>query len=467
MLATVPLIRLKGASLPGSDSGLRRVSIHAGTAVTDMSLPARVPVAVLIPSIVDLLDGHGVDAPGELEARSYRLSSPGAAPLIASATLAQNGIEDGAVLVLTQSCAPAPPVRYDDVAEAVSGTLDAAGRDRCPVRRRQATRVAGAVAAACLAGIGALALIRNAFGTNATGTTVGVTASAGFLALLVGAVAHRAYGDAIAGLTLNVIAAVFAAVAGFLLVPGSPGLPNVVLAAAATAAASVLASRISGCGAIPLTAVSCVATIVALAALAGVITAAPLRTIGSIAALASLGLLGVAPRMSLALAGLSPQRSPTPDVGTRAIRADNRLAGLLAALLTVAAAGAIVTVLAGAPRVCCIAFGALTGALLMLRARSDDGRRTLVFLACGIAVVAATYGVVALSMLTSGTWVAAMTATLAAAAVYLGFVAPTISLSPLLRRGVEGLECLALVALVPVTSWVCGLYSAVRGLGLR
>ncbi|WP_304441644.1 type VII secretion integral membrane protein EccD [Mycobacterium sp. 1081908.1] len=443
------------------------MSIHAGTAATDLSLPAGVPVAVLIPSIVDILDGHGVDAYGEPEARRYQLSCPGAAPLITSATLAQNGIRDGAVLVLTESSTPAPPPHYQDVAEAVSATLDAADRTGSPVRRRKAARLAGAVAAACLAGIGALALVRNAFSPNVSGATVGVPALTGLLALLVAAVAHRAYGDALAGLALNVIAAVFAAVAGFLAVPGGPGLPNVVLAATATAATSVLALRVSGCGAVPLTAVSCVATIVALAALAGVITGAPLRAVGSASALASLGLLGVAPRVSLTLAGLSPQRPPAPDVDIRAVRADDWLAGLLAALLTAAAVGAIVTVLTGAPRLCCIAFGALTGALLMLRARSDDGRRTLVFLTCGIAVVAATFAVVALSMLRSGSWVAAMTATLAAAAIYLGFVAPTISLSPLLRRGVEGLECLALVVLVPITSWVCGLFTAVRGLNLR
>jgi type VII secretion integral membrane protein EccD len=294
-----------------------------------------------------------------------------------------------------------------------------------------------------------------------------VAASAGLLALLFAAVAHRAYGDAIAGLALSVIAAVFAAAAGFLAVPGSPGTPNVVLAATATVATSVLAMRVSGCGAVPLTAIAGVGTIIALAALAGVITAAPLRAIGSLSALASLGLLGAAPRVSIMLAGLSPQRPPPPDVDAKAIRADNWLAGLLAAMVTVAVVGAVVTVLAGAPRLCCIAFGALTGASLMLRARSEDGMRTLVFLACGIAVTATTFGVVALSMLRSGSWVAAMTATLAAAAIYLGFVAPTMSLSPLMRRGVEALECLALVALVPMASWVCGLYDAVRQLNLR
>jgi type VII secretion integral membrane protein EccD len=453
--------------LPGSDPGLRRVSVHAGTAVTDLALPASVPVAVLIPSIVDILDGHGIDGPGELEAQRYQLSCPGAAPLSTSTTLAQNGIGDGAVLILTQSSTPPPAPHYDDVAEGVSATLEASGPTWTPFRRRQAMRVEGAVTAGCLTGIGALALVRNAFSTNVTGSAIAVAASVGFVALLFGAVAHRAYGDAITGLALSMIATAFAAVAGFLAVPGTPGLPNVVLAATATVATSVLAMRVSACGAVTLTAISCVATIVALAALAGVITAAPLRAIGSISALISLGLLAVAPRVSIALAGLSPQRPPTPDLDTKAIHADNWLTSLLAASLSAAAAGAILTVLAGAPRLCCIAFGAVTGALLLLRARSDDGRRALVFVGYGIAISATTFGVVALSMPRNGAWTAALTAALAAAAIYLGFVAPAISLSPVMRRGVDVLEWLVLVAMVPMTSWVCGLYSAVRGLNLK
>jgi type VII secretion integral membrane protein EccD len=316
-------------------------------------------------------------------------------------------------------------------------------------------------------GIGALALIRNAFITNVTGATVGVAASAGFMTLLFAAIAHRTYGDAIAGLALSVIATAFAAVAGFLAVPGAPGLPNVVLAATAALVTSVLAMRVSGCGAITLTAISCVATIIAVAALVGVITAAPLRAIGSVSALVSLGLLGVAARMSIVLAGLSPQLAPAPDLDTKVIRADNWLASLLAAFSSAAAVGAIVTVLAGTLRLCCIAFGALTGALLLLRARSYDGRRTPAFATCGIVITAITFGVVALSMPKHGAWIAAMTSTVAAAAIYLGFVAPAISLSPLIRRAVEVLECLALVAMVPITCWVAGIYSAVRGVNLK
>jgi type VII secretion integral membrane protein EccD len=449
--------------LSGSDAGLRRVSVHAGPAVADLALPASVPVAVLIPSIVDILNS---DRAGEADAPRHQLSLPGAAPLRTSETLAQNGIPDGAVLVLSRFSTPPPAVHYDDAAEAVAAALDASDPNWTPFRRRQATRTVGAVAAASLTGVGALALVRNALSTNVTGTAAGVAAVAGLVALLFAATAHRAHGDAITGLALSLISTAFAAVAGFLAVPGAPGLPNIVLAATATVATSVLTMRVSGCGAVTLTAISCLAAIIALAALAGVITAAPLRAIGSLSALVSLGLLGVAPRASIVLTGLSPQRPPTPDLRTKAIRAGNWLTSLLAAFLSAAAAGAILTVLAGAPRLSCTAFGAVTGALLLLRTHSDDGRRTIAFVAYGIAISATTFGVVALSVPTNGAWMAVVTATLAAAAIYLRFAAPAISLSPVMRRGVEALECLALVAMVPMTAWVCGVYTAVRGLSL-
>lgn len=451
--------------MSGSDRGLRRVSVYAGTTAVDLALPAGVPVGILMPSIIDIVDGRAVDGSGEPAARRYRLARPGEAALSTSTTLAQHGIQDGDVLVLTESAMPPPAPRYEDVAEAVSATLDSNARQRIS-RHRHAARVTGAIAASVVTTIGGLALLRSACTANASGTTIAVTVSAGLVALVGVRVAHRSYGDAFAGLALGVIATVFAAVAGYLAVPGGPGLPNVVLGAMTASVTSVLALRLSGCGAVALSAIACVATIIAAAAFVGVITGAPPHAVSSVSALICLGLLGVAARVSIAVAGLSPRLPPAPDLDAGAIRADTWLTGLLAAFACGAAVAATVTVLTGAPRVRCIAFGALTGALLMLHARSYGGRRTLVFLASGIATTATTFGVVATSMLKSGSWTAAMTATLAAAAIYLGFVASTMSLSPLMRRGADALECLALVAMVPMTCWVCGIYGTARGLNL-
>jgi type VII secretion integral membrane protein EccD len=341
---------------------------------------------------------------------------------------------------------------------------------------RLATRLTGAVAAGCLTTVGVLILVRNTFRVNDAGSAAGVSALAAVLALLFAAIAHRTCRDAIAGLALCVIATEFGAAAGFLAVPGHPGTPNVLLAAMAAAVASVLAMRVSGCGAVTLTAVSGVAMVVAVAALVGVITAAPLRAIGSASALLSIGLLGLAARLSIVLAGLSPRLPPAPDrdaiepaggrLAAKAIRADVWLTSLLGAFASSATVGAIVTVLTGEPRLSCIAFGTVTGSLLLLRARSDERARTVVFVIGGIAITATTFGVVTLSLPEHGAWIAAATATLAAAAIFAGFVAPAIQLSPVVGRGIEVLECLALVATVPLTCWICGIYSAVRGLDI-
>ncbi len=464
--------------MPVADPGLRRVSIHSGTAVADLALPAGIPVAILTPSIVDILRVR--DADDGLTAKRYHLSLPGCAALNPSKTLAQSGIADGAVLLLSQPPAPPPAPRHHDIAEAVAEVL-AAGPEPCTdARRRLAARLTGAITACCLTAVGVLTMIRNGLGANVTrevNATVCVATGAAVVAVLSAVVAHRAYRDAVAGLALNAIATAFAAVAGFLAVPGAPGVCNVLLAATAAAVTCVLAMWSSGCGVVTLTAVSCAATVVAVAALVGVVTAATPRAIGAASALVSLGLLGAAARVSVVLAGLSPQLPTSPDIdqsepsrpclAVQARRADDWLSSLLAGFSSSAAVGAVVTVLAGAPRLSCMAFGSITGALLLRRARSTDSRRMLTLVVTGMCVVATTFGVAALNTPGRGPWVAAATAALAGAAMYLGFAAPARSLPPLARRSAGALEWLALVAMVPLTLWICGLYGTVRGLNLQ
>ena len=457
--------------MAGSDPGLRRVSVYAGAASVDLTLPSRVPIAVLITSIVDVLAGVGDDGGGETaEAFRYELGVPGAAALAGSTTLEDNDIRDGTVLVLARHREPPGTPRYDDPAHAVSATLASTAQ---PWDRRW-TRLAGAVSASGLAGTGGLALIRNSLFHSQTGAAV-VAACASLAAWLFATAAHRARGDSIAAAALSLISIWFAAVAGFLAVPGRPGIPNALLAAAAASATSVLALRATGCAAVTLTAIWCGGSVIGVTALAGVVTSAPLPTLGSVSALVSLGLLGAAARVSIVLAGLSPRVPPVPDaeatglggVPARAIRADRWLTSLLCAFSSTAAVGAVVTVLAGAPQPSCTAFGALTGALLLLRSRDNDVRRTLVFVVTGMVVTATTFGVAAVCDPGHGPWVAAGSAVLAAAAMYLGFVAPALSPSPTVRGGLALLESSALVAMVPLTCWICGLYGAVRGAVLR
>lgn len=460
--------------MPASDTGLRRVAVHWGTVAVDVTLPAGIPVAALIPAVVDIL---GVDQPDH-EAGRYRLSAPGASGLDPSMTLAQHDIGDGTILVLSRQGAPSPAPRYFDVAEAVSATLDAAAAPSGGASRARAVRLIGAAAAMLFTGVGGLVIVRNTFGSDAdrdAAATVIALVSAGALALGLAAIAHRGFRDETAGLALSVIATALVAVAGFVAVPGAFSTANVLLSAAAAGVTAVIAMRVSGCGVVTLTAVSGCAVVIAVAGLVGVISAAPPRVVASAAALVCVGLLPVAARASIALAGLSPRLETKDaaemeprDVSTRsrAVRADRWLTSLLAGLSVSAAVGAAVTVLAGAPHLSCTAFGTVTGALLLLRARCTDTRRMLVFAVAGIAVATTTFGVATFRATAPGPWIATATTLAVAAALYLGFVGPARSASPILRRGVGLAEWLALAAMVPLTCWICGLYGAARGLNL-
>lgn len=456
--------------LTASDTGLRRVSVHWDAAAVDVTLPAGIPVAVLVPSVVDILR---VEHSGN-EPWRYRLSLPGATGLDPSMTLAQHGIGDGAILVLSRSTTPLPAPRHVDMAEAVSAALGATTKPRGRASHARAARLIAAAAAIGWSAVGGLTIVCNTLRLNAgrdIATTVTALAAAG-LAVVLAAVAHRGYQDQVAGLALSLIATVFAAIAGFVAVPGAPGMPHALLAAAAAGVTAVVAMRVSGCGVVTLTAVASCAALVAGAALVGVVSAAPLRIVASAAALVSVGLLSVAARASIALAGLSP-RLGTPetepaDARTRsqAVRADRWLTSLLAGLSASATVGAVVTVLAGAPSLTCTAFGTLTGVLLLLRSRSTDTGRMLVSAICGILITATTFGVAASRAPVPGPWIATATMLVVAVAVYLGFVGPAGPASPVLRRSLGLLEVVALAAMVPLTCWVGGLYGAARGLNL-
>lgn len=205
--------------MPTSDPGLRRVTVHAGAQAVDLTLPAAVPVATLIPSIVDILGDRGASP---ATAARYQLSALGAPALPNATTLAQCGIRDGAVLVLHKSSAQPPTPRCDDVAEAVAAALDTTARPQC----QRTTRLSGALAASCITAGGGLMLVRNALGTNVTrysDATAGVVAAAGLAALLFAVIACRTYRDPIAGLTLSALSPPYSVLLpAYWRCPGSP-----------------------------------------------------------------------------------------------------------------------------------------------------------------------------------------------------------------------------------------------------
>ena len=175
---------------------------------------------------------------------------------------------------------------------------------------------------------------------------------------------------------------VFAAVAGFLVVPGGPAPPNFFLAAA-------ICSPCRPCCSMPRPAeqhsssrITAFSTTAAIAAAVAAIWPAPTATVGAVLAAASLAMLGVAAKLSILLTGLSPRmpsaadparrREPcVADIGTaRAERGHQMLTGLLAGFSVAAALGAVL-VAAGhdaETRVSGVAFTAVVSAVLIFAA---------------------------------------------------------------------------------------------------
>lgn len=436
---------------PVSATDMRRVAVHTGSGDVDLALPADVPVTVLIPAIVDLLGGPD-PAPNR-----HLLCPLGGPPLLGATSLAQNGIEDGAVLVLHRE-APQPPARprTDEAEAALAGLGD-------PTRPPGTSQVIAAIGAVVITAAGVLVLIRNTFSINQSDlNAAGLTGTTAVAALCLAAMAQRIYRQPAAALTLSIIAAMFAAVTGLVAVPGAPGGPHVLLAGTAVAASAVVSMRLISGGATALTTLACCALIGAAAATGGVLTAAPPHVVGALTALSCLGLIEVAPRLSMRLAGLSPGLPDGRTLADNTARADRWLTSLRGAFAVGAGAGAVVSALTSPPA---IALTALTAALLLLHARLDH-RRGLMFTCTGIATSAACLTIATVHLPQRGPWITMMTTASAAAAMYLGFVAPSISLSPVARRGVDALGCVTLAAAVPVACWTCGAFAAVRGLNL-
>lgn len=385
-------------SLP--ESGLRRVAVHADTVHADLTLPAAVPVAVLVASVVDLMSGRG----GPQALRPYRLARPGRAPLDGSKTLAQQDIRDGAVLVLTRADDVAREPCFDDPADQVAATVRTTAQPWTPVARR----LTAAFAASALAGV-----------------------------------------------------------AGFVAVPGGPGAPNALLAVAATGTVAALTVQSSGCSGPVRATLCCLAALAIATAVVGMACAATgisVQAVGAATAVGAVGLIRMASRVAIMVAGLSGR--PTAD---RTVAAHDLMSGLIAGSAAAVAVGAggvaVGEPAAGVPRLVGVAFAAAAAAALLLRARSHTDASQIAALvaggvaAMGLAVVGARAGAAWHPL-----WPAAVAVTLSCAAVAFGFAAP--ERSPLARRGAEVLEGVALGALVPLACWLCGVYGAVRGLGL-
>lgn len=439
---------------------LCRVSIHTGheqrTTTVDLALPSSMPVGELIPAIVD-----AVGAAADVTARRWRLSRIGGPALDDAETLADQDIVDGALLLLSTTSPPAPVFDTDSPAT----TVAAAAHDGHRVRWLRT--------AACLwAATGGAMSLAWSRGTGPMVTAAVLTAAVGIAAV----VAWRTRPDPALGVPLNLVVVLLAAVTGLLIVPAGPAAPDLLLAAAAAAATSVLLVRVTGAGVTWLTGAAVFAATATIAMAAAVGWSLPVEALGALLTVLALGGLGISPRLSILLAGLSPTLPGVDDPGDdpppapddeRVRRGHHILTGLVMGSAGAATLG-VALVAVGylrTPSAWFIdgAFCVGVGLVLLLRARSHAGGfcRTALILA-GMGCLTAAFVIVVVVLHDHRYWAGAL-----AVAAGLAAVAPVEGPgNPVARRTVDTVEYLALGAVVPLACAVSDVFALARGLSL-
>ena len=426
----------------------------------DLALPADMYIGQLMPQIVDLVHR---DAVLPVSGRHWRLSRLGDPPLDELMTLNDNSIHDGDVLLLTAIEPPAPEWVVCDPSHAVArgGTADAG----------PTPRIVPAIGCVLLGALGAATLAWSA--SRAAPATHIVTGTCLVVAATAGAVMLRRLHLSV---PLSLVAVFFAAAVGFLAVPPGPPGTDLLLASAAAFSAAILILRLTGCGRISLTAIATASALTGTAAATVVMWRLQPNAAGAILSTISLAVLGIAPRLSMALSGISPSTPNIDDAHDAMPETVAAKAGLTHRTLTGLVCGASMAASLGVASVALwpirdagsalrdTTFTAVIALILLLRVRTHADAIRRIGLAISATFVAAA-GFVAAAVSAPGQ--AHFTSALAAAA---GAAALTclvgLTMSPIAARAIEVLEYLALAAVVPLACWVGGIYGLARGLNL-
>ncbi|MFF3820014.1 type VII secretion integral membrane protein EccD [Streptomyces bluensis] len=458
-------------------AGLCRVTVRAPAKSIDLAVPGDVPVADLLPTLVNYA-GEDVAEQG-LEHGGWVLQRLGGAPLDEDNSLESHGVLDGETLYLRPRADTLPEVALDDLVDGIANTMQDRPFGWNPQTSRRLLLVVLVLTLA--GGLAALAL------PGPSGALRGLAAAAGGVLLLGGAgSASRAVGDAEAGAALGLVAVPYFALAGWLLTGGQLGGPH----SYETLGARLLAAGAAAAGSAML-AVAVVAAFAALffalvaIAVAGVLGAVLMMVAGlspahaaGIVALAAVIFGAFVPSMSFRLSGLRMPPLPTnaqqlqegiephqpSAVAARAVVADGWMTGLYAATAAICAASLLG--LAHEPGLATLLTMLDLTLLLLLHSRGLGN--TLQRLAL---VAAAVWGAALLAYDQSVgagptgrlLMVAGMLAVAAALAI-ASWTVPGRRLVPYWGRAAELLHSATAIALLPLSLWVLGVYGWLRGL---
>ncbi|SCF78858.1 type VII secretion integral membrane protein EccD, partial [Streptomyces sp. Cmuel-A718b] len=172
-----------------------RLTVRAPSVTIDLAVPADVPVADLLPTLLRYVGEEAEEA--GLDHAGWVLQRLGDAPLDEEATLARAGLADGAVLHLRPHTEALPEARLDDLVDGMAET----------VGRRLHTWHAGAargllVGAAVATVVTALVMVFRP-GVADSATRAACAAVAGVLLLAGAGSASRAVGDRLSATALG------------------------------------------------------------------------------------------------------------------------------------------------------------------------------------------------------------------------------------------------------------------------
>ncbi|MGW5323143.1 type VII secretion integral membrane protein EccD [Rhodococcus pyridinivorans] len=465
---------------------LCRITVLARHTEVDLALPLDVPVALLLPGIVNLVAGHRPDndfdaTPERTEPDGWALARIGRAPLSGALSLDEHGVRDGEILVLEDAGSPAPPPLFDDVMYSVA----ASDRTTTPWGAGPSGLIAAVLGPVALAaGCVPLLFLPDGASRLALGA---VCAALPLLVLLAAGILARLHDDRRTATALLWCAFPLAATAGALLVPGESPAPRLVLAAALTGAVAVLAVRATRIGLAPCTAVAATAVGVVVTATLASTTELEARALGAGTVVVALLLAGTAPRLAAMLAKLpippvpapgAPLEPETPESSVsglpsqaelehRANRARSALTGIVHAVVLLTAGGAWCAAfpLDGDVSVPAVALAVASAVVLVFRGRTYTATAQAAPLVAGGAVLLLGLLVGAAASGALPPWAVFASATgLACAGFLFGVVAPRRTFTPVQRRIAEIAEYATIATVVPLACWVAGVYAAIRGL---
>ncbi|NLE79273.1 MAG: type VII secretion integral membrane protein EccD [Rhodococcus sp.] len=467
---------------------LCRLTVLSTHSQVDMAVPATIPLALLVPGIVDTIRSHQGsndfdDVVEEYEPNEWVLAKIGQAPLASTLTLNEHGIRDGDLLVLESARASAPAPLFDDIMYNVA----TAGSEQDREWTADSARAMGSAIGLLVTLVGSFALLWSARdGENLVGA--GFALLMALLFLTAGALTSRIYGDVRSAVVLGCASLPVAFTGGALFVPGEFGAPHLLLGSALTGVTAILGLRVSGVGLSLFTAAASLSLLATPAALVGTLSDASTHEIA--AGTLAVALIGLAfsARISMLMAKLPLPPVPAPGTSVdpseddpddqvarlsynelldRSTRARQYLTGLVTAMALGTLTSALLAAQSTAEGIYWpgTALAISAAAVLMFRGRTyssihqavpliASGAAILVLLLAGAAVTASDWSVA----------VFAVAMLFVAAALALGVLAPKQTFSPVMRRVAELIDLAFIASIVPLVCWVTNLYSMMRGL---